>query len=333
MAGVEAFIDKRVQVGSESTSGTPVPTTKKLQTLMFTFQDAVDTQQTRPQGQRFDARSDVNKRHTVLGVSGEMDYIEFLIALEMWAGTVTPTPVGTNGQKRVFDIPLTGAVTPKTRTFQYGDSNYVDQFAGGELTTLGVTYNRDSKPAITGSGYALAKLAGGTTFTASPTSYTLEPVLGNHLNFYLDDTGAGLGTTQITEEIMSAGWTGADIRVPFWAADRLQTSYKKSLSNSGFKPEAKITVGYNAAIRTILDGLLAGDTKFLRIEDQGPLIEVGTPNVYFLHQTDIAVQLSAVDAWKNDGEVFALDLTLDIVGDATWGHGLMITSVTNLATL
>lgn len=335
MAGVEAYIDKRVQTGIETTAGTPVATTKKLQTLMWSFQDSVDTQQTRPQGQRFDARSDVNKRHTVLGLTGELDYIESLVALEMWLGAgVLTTPSGAVlARQRVYDVPMTGAVTPKTRTMQYGDSVYADQFAGAEVTGLGVSYNRDSKPALTGAGYALLRLAGGTTFSGGATSFALQPVLGSHLNFYLDDTGAGLGTTQISEEVLSAAWTANDIRVPFWAADRSQSSYKKSLSNSAFKPELKLTLGYSSAIRTIIDALTSGATKFFRIQDQGPLIEATTPNYYFLHQADMAIQLSAIDAWKNDGEVFALDLTFDIVGDTTWGHGLQITSVTNLTSL
>lgn len=335
MAGVVAYIDQHVQVGQETTAGTPVPANRQLQTLMYTFQDNPATQQVRPQGQRFDALSFVNTNDLLLTLAGNLDYIESLVAIEQWLGTVTPTtPVGaTNARQRVYDVPLTGTITPKTLTMQLGDASYVDQFAGAELVTMGCTYQRTTAPALTGSGFAHPKLAGGTSFTASPTKYALHPVEGAHLNFYVDPTGAGLGTTQITEEVLTAGWTVSDLRTPFWAADRSQTTYKKSLSSQGVKAELKMTLGWSSVVRTLIDDLIAGNTRFLRIENQGAIIDVGTPNFYFLHQADMAFQLTSLAARKNDNEVYAVDLTCDVVGDATWGHALQLTSVTDLTAI
>lgn len=335
MAGVVSYIDQHVQVGQESVIGTAVAANRQLQTLLYTFQDNPTTQQVRPQGQRVDALSFVNTNDMLLTLAGNLDYIESLIALEQWLGAASvTTPSGaTNARQRVYDLPLTGAITPKTLTMQLGDSTYVDQFAGAELVTMGCTYMRTAAPALTGSGYAQPKLAGGTTFTASPTTYALQPVEGAHLNFYVDDTGADLGTTQITEEVLSAGWTVSDLRTPFWAADRTQTSYKKSLSSSGVKAELKLTLGYSSAIRTLLDDLMGGATRFLRIENVGALIDSGTPDYYFTHNADIAFQITSLAARKNDNEVYAVDVTADIVGDPTWGHAFQITSITDQATL
>ena len=39
MAGVVAYIDQHVQVGQETTAGTPVAANRQLQTLMYTSQD------------------------------------------------------------------------------------------------------------------------------------------------------------------------------------------------------------------------------------------------------------------------------------------------------
>lgn len=332
MAGVVAYIDQHVQAGIESTIGTAVAADKQLQTLMFSFQDALGTQAVRPQGQRVDALSVLNTEYTVLGLTGEADYIESLVALEMLLGTVTPTvPVGgTTSHQRVYDVPLTGAITPSTRTLQYGDATYANQAAGAELVTLGCTYNRQKAPALTGSGFALAPLVGGTTFTASPTKYALHPIEGSHLNFYIDSTGAGLGGTQITEEVLDASWNIAGLRVPFWAADRSQLSYKKSVSSNAAALTVKLTLGESSVTRALISTLKSGNTQFLRISNQGAIIE---STIHFLHQVDAAMQLTGISAYKNDGEVYAYDVDFTVVGDSTWGHAMQITSITDLATL
>lgn len=337
MGQVQAYIDQRIQVGQEATSGTPASCNRKLQELMLAFKDELTTRQVRPPGHRFDTDSFTEEEWTSLTIAGAMDYYESLLPLEAMVGAATPTtPVGgTASKQRIYDIPISGAVTPKSFTAQWGDSTYVNQAAYVVCPTVGGTYSREKGGDMTGAAFGGLLTPGGTTFTgganpygASP--YTTHPILGKHLNFYLDTTAAGLGTTQITEEILESKWNIQDLFKPFWAADRAQTSWKRPISNEAGKYTSDLTMGESSTTRSIIDTLRSGNVYFLRIEAVGALIET---TIHFLHQVDIAVKLVTTSDWKNNNSVYARDVSLDIVEDPTWGHACMVTSITDLATL
>jgi hypothetical protein len=357
-----------------------------------------------------------------------------LFLVEAWLGTVAPTTVGVNGRRRIYDLPLTGAVTPKAFTSQFGDDTYANQAAYCFLTSFGAKYSREKGGELDGvDGFGLRSLVGGTTFTPAPTVLPLSPVVGSNLNFYLDTTGAGLGVTQITEEVLDASWNVKDLQKPFWAADRAQPSWKKPISNEGGKYTAKLSLGESAVVRAIDNWLMLNRTYFLRISNKGdyvdnrislsfsggptggsftltykgqttgaiafnssthhptaaevqtalealpaigtgtivctggPLDGAGTPVIIdftsgalvndisamthadsltpsgaitiattqtqYEHTADIACKLMNKAAWGNKNSVYARDFDFTIVEDATWGHGLMLTSMTAMATL
>lgn len=274
MPGVSAYIDQRVQAAQETTPNTPVAAGKRLQTLTMEFTDEVDTSQFHPTGYRFDTLSMLNKAWTGIKAGGPLSFTESLYVIEAALGSVSPTTVGVNGRKRVYDVPLTGAISPKTLTTQFGDDTYANQAAGAFFASIGAKYSREANAEWDGvEGFAQRLLDGGTTFTAAPTTVPEQPVRGPHLNFYLDSTGAGLGTTQITEEVLTSGWSLKDLLVLFWAADRSQPSYKKALSNEGGKYAAKLGLGESSVIRAIDAALMLGRTYFLRIENKGDQLD------------------------------------------------------------
>ena len=337
MGTVQAYIDQRIQVGQESSSGTPASCNRKLQELMLGFKDELTTRQVRPPGHRFDTDSFVEEEWTSLTIAGAIDFYEQHLPLEAMCGAATPTtPVGgTLSKQRIYDVPISGAVTPQSFTAQWGDNTFVNQAAYIVVPTLGGTYSREKGGDMTGAAFGGLILPGGTTFTggANPygsSPYTTHPALGKYLNFYLDTTGAGLGTTQILEEVLEAKWNIQDLFKPFWAADRAQTAWKRPISNEAGKYTADITFGESSTVRTIIDALRSQQTYFLRIEMLGPLIE---GSIHFLHQVDLAVKLITTSEWKNGNSVYARDVSLDIVEDPTWGHGALVTTVCDLATL
>ena len=132
------------------------------------------------------------------------------------------------------------------------------------------------------------------------------------------------------QEVLEAKWNIQDLFKPFWAADRAQTAWKRPISNEAGKYTADITFGESSTVRTIIDALRSQQTYFLRIEMLGPLIE---GSIHFLHQVDLAVKLITTSEWKNGNSVYARDVSLDIVEDPTWGHGALVTTVCDLATL
>jgi hypothetical protein len=274
MPGVVAYIDQRTQLAQETVAGTPVAAGKRMQQVAFAFGDEVDTTQFNPTGHRFDSLSLLNKVWTSLKGSGPVSYTEFLYLIEAMVGAASPSTQGVNGKLRSYDIPLTGALSPKTLTTQFGDDTYANQAAYAFFPSLGAKYVRDSGAMLDGvEGIAQRILTGGVTFTPAPTTVALSPVIGPHQSFYLDSTGAGLGGTQITEEVLEASWNLKDILKVFWAADRSQTSWKKPLSNESGKYTAKLSLGESSVTRAIDAALMLGRTYFLRIENKGDMLD------------------------------------------------------------
>lgn len=434
MPGVVAYIDQRIQVGQESAAGTAVPANRRLQSTALEFVDEIDTVQFNPTGHRLDAISLINKAWSGIKGSGPLSYTESLFLIESWLGTVAPSTVGVNGRRRIYDLPLTGAVTPKSFTSQFGDDTYANQAAYCFLTSFGAKYSREKGAELDGvEGYGLRTLTGGTTFTPTPTVLPLSPVVGDDLNFYIDTTGAGLGGTQITEEVLDVSWNVKDLQKLFWAADRAQASWKKPISNEAGKYTCKLSLGESAAVRAVDAWLMLGRTYFLRISNKGdyvdnqislsfsgvptggsftltykgqttgaisfsssthiptaatvqtaleglssigvgnvvctggPLDGAGTPIIInfalgslvndispmthtdsltpsgaitiattqtqYEHTVDLALKLMNKAAWGNKNSVYARDFDFDIVEDATWGHGLMLTSMTAMSAL
>lgn len=432
MPGVVAYIDQRLQLGQESAPGTPAAANRRMQQLALEMSDELDTVQFNPTGHRLDALSLINKAWTGLKGSGPMSYTESLLLLEAWLGTVAPSTVGVNGKRRIYDLPLSGAPTPKTLTAQFGDDTYANEAAYCFFSSWGAKYNREDGSNLDGlEGYALRTKDGGTTFTGAPTTYPLTPMMGPHLNFYIATTYAGLDTGQITEEVLEAGWNVKDMLKVFWAADRAQRSWKKSLSSESGKYTASLSLGESAATRAIDAWLMLGRTYLLRIDNKGGCVDnrwtigksgaptggsftltfkgqttgaitynssthhptaaevqqaleglssIGVGNVVctggpldgtdvvasfeggalvddmsalthtdsltpsgaitvaatqtqYQHTAELALKLMGKSPWANKGSVYARDFDFTIVEDATWGHGLQITSMTGLASL
>jgi hypothetical protein len=429
MPGVVAYIDQHVQVGQEATPNTPVSAAKRLQSLTLEFTDEIDTQQFNPTGYRFDTLSMLNKAWTGIKAGGPLSFTESLYVIEAALGAVSASTQGVNGKLRTYDVPLTGAISPKTLTTQFGDATYANQAAGAFFASLGAKYSRETNAVWDGvDGYAQRILDGGTTFSGSPTTVPEQPVRGPHLNFYLDSTSANLGVTQITEEVLEGSWNLKDLLKLFWAADRSQASYKKALSNEAGKYGAKLSLGESAVVRAIDAAMMLNRTYFLRIENKGDMLDnqnvltiTGTPTggtftltykgqttgaiaynaaagavqtalealtkigvgnvtvtggpgpgtpwtVSFLsgllqndtsvlthadsftggsspalgivqtltpyeHTVDCAIKLMKKASWGNHDSVYARDMDFTLIGDPTWGHALMIKSVTGLASL
>jgi hypothetical protein len=202
MGNVLSDLNQVVQLGQEGTSGTPVSASKRLQSMKITFGDEMDIAKFRPQGRRFTGYTEVEKEWTDFDIAGRALYTEILYAIEMAFGSVSPSTVGTVTKKRVYDVPLTGDITPKTTTMQWGDSTHAYQAPYAHCLDFGMKWDRESGVDVSGMG--LAQLKSDTTLTASPTLLALQPILGSHINYYLDAQGGTIGSTQITEEVLDA---------------------------------------------------------------------------------------------------------------------------------
>ncbi len=329
---VVSGVVQQQQIGQETTEGTAAACNRRLQSMILDFTDELKVQEYRAQGRRHDNRVEPEQQWTSLGLTGHADYIEYLYAIEAAFGHVSPSSVGIASYKRVYAVPLTGTITPKSLTAQYGDTTNVNQVAGGILHDLGLKLARKSAPAVSGAGIALLKTTGA-TFTTTPTVQTLEPILASHINYWLDTSWAALGTTQVPQEIITADWGYKGLYKPFWASNRSDTSYAGHL-DAPLTSSVKVYFGESTLSRTVDAAMSTGTTYFLRLDMTGPLIP-GETTEYWTLWIDCAVKLKTKGKYSIPGtdDVYGRDWEFDIVEDLTGAAACQITSITNVATL
>ena len=85
------------------------------------------------------------------------------------------------------------------------------------------------------------------------------------------------------------------------------------------------TLANNTTLMTANGALLTGGTS--------PNVTVADASEFYLLNTDVALQVAKYSPWKNDKGVWGADVEFSVVYDATWGHGLMLTSQTIEASL
>lgn len=333
MAQVVSSSNVYSQLGQETSIGSAGSAAKRLKSLVIDPGDEQTIREIEAQGHRFTTSTVIDKSWTSFATSEKaMTYTEHLYCLENILGAGALTVLGSLTQKRVYDVPLLGSITPKTWTHQWGDpADNVNQYGYGLLTDYSEKWDRDA--GISNSGAGLAQLIStGGTFTTSPTSLAEVPIGAADFNVYLDTTGAALGTTQITDEINMVDWSIKGMKSERWAANRSNTSFAGHLDLKP-KTEVKLTLYENSVARPIVSALKTGATYFLRLDAQGPEIETGTPNEYYMARRDFCIKLLKNAPLKDVKGAYGRELSFVITEESVWGHAMILTSQTKEATL
>ncbi len=276
MATPESQINVLGQLGFESSFGAGGSAGYGLQSLLIEPGDELDVKEYSSQGHRLDTVTVINKQWSSLKASGPALYTETLLAIENLLGTVAPsTPAGAvTARKRVYDLLLTGGITPRSWTGQFGDPNdNVNSYAGAFLTDFGLKYDRDNGVTLDGlAGIAQIINPAAGSFTASPVYLPNVPISGAHVNYYIDNTGSALGTTQISDEVLDYSWSVKGLKGARWVSDRSQASYKGFVDLMP-KTQVSITLAESSVTRALVANLRTGATIFIRANCQGPLVD------------------------------------------------------------
>lgn len=324
---VSATIDQTIQIGQESSPGAGGNANRRLDSMVIAPSDEITTKSYRPQGHRHTSVVTEDMAMSSFDVTGPVDFRETLYAIENIFGTVAPTLLSgaTKSYQRVYTVPLTGKLSPKTWILQWGDSNNVNQMLYALITGIGMKHEAEASPTLTGTKGIGQPKTTGATFTASPTNDGIQPVVRTNTNYYMDSSGANLGVTQITDEILSCEWSYDGVYGPRWASNRSYQSFAGHVDLAP-KTDCKMAIAEGTFSRS----LNVGQTYFLRIDDQGPIIE-GSHT--FGLTVDLAVKLTKPTKWGDGKGVYQRDMQFELVEDLTWNNALIITSVTDLATL
>lgn len=164
----------------------------------------------------------------------------------------------------------------------------------------------------------------------SPTLLPQVPLLPSDAAVYLDSTSAALGTTRL-EGVLSGEIQIGNRFGPLWTVNDALTSYASAIE---LEPTAMIKLKLNAdadamALRAVAQ---AGSTRFLRVKYTSDQL-AGATTVVYSATFDFAVQISNIDEFSVDDNVYAIGYEFAIVNDSTWGKPMSITAVNKQSTL
>ena len=157
-----------------------------------------------------------------------------------------------------------------------------------------------------------------TTPGVALTQIAIQPISGKDWDFYVDTTGAGVGSTKLTRVFeWNFGITG--MYGPVWPGNTSEPSWAAHVdlppdTSFGFTAEADSTgMGYLTQLR-------AGTKIFPRIKCTGPTLGAST----YLAQFDFCVTLTGISEFQDQDGVYAVSYEGEIQYDRTWGKWMSI---------
>jgi hypothetical protein len=323
-----ASVFQQVQIGVESTSGTPVAANKLLQSMGLIPTAAIDVDVYRPDGLKYPTVAVSGRDQVTARVTGKPTYTELVYPLSGLLGAATITgPNGDGAYTWVFAPASAAADAFKTFTVQRGSAVAAEQWAFGLFAAFGLTFDRRTTD-LTGAMIGQA-LSSGITLTASPSAIPLIPISPKEISVFIDTTSAGLGTTKLTKLLRGTLGFGANKYNPLWVVDSAQASF---VSVVEAVPQAQLSLLLEADTQglSFLANVRAGDTRFVRLLATGPLIAGASNNKL---TWDMAVKFGSPREFSDQDGVYALEYPLSIVHDATWGKAMTATLINAVATL
>lgn len=322
-------LNQSVQIGVESTPGTPVAASTRFQATGIEPSPDTEIDEFRPIGQKYRAIATLSKEWVTAPITGRGSYNEIVYMLSSVIGTAVVTnPGAALAYNWQFDPESFDDDVPKTFTVEHGSSVRADRFAYGIVTELGLTFNRTSIE-LSGSMMGQA-LEDPVTLTAAPTAVPLVPIIPTQVTVYMDDTAAGLGVTKLTRAI-SAEFNLGSRFAGVWILDAANPQYVNHIET-----EPDLSLGLRLQADAVGMGLLttmrAGDTKFIRIEATGGTdsIESGQDYTFTL---DIAAKVKATQGFQDEDGVYAVGFDFVGVHDETWTKAYEVNVKNTLSTL
>lgn len=217
-----ASVSQEIQLGVESTWGTPVACNRKIKALEFV--PAINGQTTpyTPTGNRYPSAQEQDWEQLDFTIGGILCYNALAYLLAGAYGLITPALNGSSTTAYKYSVtpPIAGAsVQRQSYSFQQGDSVRARSATSLLLSGFGYKWTPKASPMLNGVAAFAKPIADAITLTSSPTVIAALPAVAKQFNFYLDTTSAGIGTTGLTR-CFSVDHGFTNIGGPFYASNR-----------------------------------------------------------------------------------------------------------------
>lgn len=309
-----AFRIFKPQIGKETTFGTAAAANKLLGGMSISVGPESEGELILPNGYRFPTGYALAQQWVAGEASGFGTYDEIIHVLSGCLGAVTPTTPGggTNSRQWQWDVSPTAIITPQSHTVEWGDGaaslNY--QMAGCVFNQLEIGV--EGKKTQFGSGFIGRQWTRGATMTGSPTPVPRIPILGRNWSGYADDTWAGLGSSQMLS-LYKGGLKIGERWGPDFTVNAALPSYKDVVESEDQSWEYDMLMGLDATTNALETRFEAGQFKYLRLENIGPIIEAAIPYKLTIDQ---AVLITKVGKPVSQNGVAAIPFTYTAAADS-----------------
>lgn len=322
--GEKATVFQTVQIGIETTPGTPVAANKKLKAVSIVPAVRAESDPFRALGDKYVSIVSLNKEWTECSIEGRLTYNEILYLLSSLISQPTPVQQGTSAAyKWTFTSNTNLEDVGKTITVEQGDANSAWRAAGVRVSGLELTFSRN-EVSLTGSALG-EPIETGITMTASPTSLTPKVVLPTHLSLYLADSQTDLDSASPITRGFSLVWRLTDKVNLAWpiGQDPITVETPPTLESTLQLATDTVGMGLIATMRNAA-------TKWVRIKAVGDLIE---DTYYHTLQIDFPGQIREVGEFSDQDGLYLVEYALQGVHDSDWGKSFQIDITTDMSAL
>lgn len=270
--------------------------------------------------------------HSILAGTNSTTTFQYQTLSPLPAGTTPPITLSGSDQSSEIQTALEAIVgAGNVLVVQTANHEYDITFRGryGQIS-LNTPANFDgSASGGSGPGNTISRTTNGIV----PTMLTQNPILPYKWRVKVADTQAGLGAASWIDHAISFSWRIGDKYGPFFAANTTD------LTSTGFtgivetqsSTEANLMLGWgHATAQALVATMRAGDTKFLRLNAQGALIE---GSIYEELTIDMALKVGKVFELSDSDGLWAVQWPFEIVNESVWGKAIEMTVVNTVAAL
>jgi hypothetical protein len=319
-------ITEITQLGIETTPGTPVTATKKLQAISIAPAIKVDVTSFRPLGGKFATLAALGKDWTEAEISGIASYSDLTYIFASLLSYGAPQQQGTTpAYKWTFTPSQNSADTIKTYTVESGSSVRAGRFSYGIVTEFGLEISRDSAEV---SGTMLGQKYEDNITLSSTTAVEPVPILPTQVDVYMDNSAANIGTTKLTR-VLSASFDISDRFGPLWVLNSAASGYVAHVETVP-TVTLKLLMEADSTGMEPLTALRGSAKRFLRIKATGPLIQ-NPYNYEFV--LDMCGLVTDVSDFSDEDGVYAIEWTFTATYDANWGKALTVSLTNTLSAL
>jgi hypothetical protein len=227
---------------------------------------------------------------------------------------VTPSTVDTSGKSWLYEPAARTEDTKARYTIEQGSATRAGKVTYGAVTGAEITFNRTEGVTLSGSGFA-QQYQDNIALTATPAEIEEAPILPTHLNVYVNDTFAAIGTTKLTRDF-NAVWRCNDVVGQVWPINSANASYASDVE---IVPtvQMELTAEADTAGMAFLTAARAGSTKYIRLEALSTVL-AGAATAFYKLWIDGAFKVSAVGGFDDSDGVKVINWTLDAITDSTF---------------